>query len=99
MAPKTKKMPPLEEARARANLMRECLPNSVDVVSLGVREKAPFLVLCIREALIWRISILLADGEPSGPRPTLGAELEALPLHHPLFGGRSPSPALRERKG
>lgn len=44
----------LAEARERLDRIRDSLPRSVDVASLGVREKAPFFVLCIREALIWR---------------------------------------------
>lgn len=44
----------VKEARARANALRESLPKSVDAAALGVREKAPFQLLCTREALIWR---------------------------------------------
>ena len=43
-----------KEARARANALRESLPQSVDAAALGVRSKAPFQLLCTREALIWR---------------------------------------------
>jgi hypothetical protein len=42
------------EARQRADALRASLPPSVDVVALGVRSKAPFQLLCAREALIWR---------------------------------------------
>jgi len=44
----------VKEARRRANALRESLPPSVEAAALGVREKAPFQLLCTREALIWR---------------------------------------------
>jgi len=44
----------VKEARARAKALRESLPQSVDATALGVRSKAPFQLLCTREALIWR---------------------------------------------
>ena len=44
----------LKEARARANALGESLPQSVDATALGVRSRAPFQLLCTREALIWR---------------------------------------------
>ena len=44
----------LKEARARADAMRTSLPASVDAAALGVWSKAPFQLLCTREALIWR---------------------------------------------
>lgn len=44
----------VKEARARANVLRESLPQSVDAAALGVWSKAPFQLLCTREALIWR---------------------------------------------
>ena len=44
----------LKEARARADALRANLPSLVDAVALGVRSKAPFQLLCTREALIWR---------------------------------------------
>ncbi len=44
----------MKEARARANVLRESLPQSVDAAALGVRSKVPFQLLCTREALIWR---------------------------------------------
>jgi hypothetical protein len=49
-------MPPAEiaEARAFANKLRDSLPSSMDVAALGVWSKAPFQLLCAREALIWR---------------------------------------------
>ena len=42
------------EARELADRLQDSLPNSIDAASLGVRSKAPFQVLCTREALIWR---------------------------------------------
>jgi len=42
------------DVRAWANRLRACLPQSVDVRALGVMSKAPFQLLCTREALIWR---------------------------------------------
>jgi hypothetical protein len=44
----------LKEARARADALRASLPQSVDAGALGVWSKAPFQLLCTREALIWR---------------------------------------------
>jgi hypothetical protein len=44
----------VKKARARANALRDSLPQSVDAAALGVMEKAPFQLLCTREALIWR---------------------------------------------
>src|SRR5271165_773291 len=44
----------LKEARARADALRASLPPSVDAAALGVWSKAPFQLLCTREALIWR---------------------------------------------
>jgi hypothetical protein len=44
----------VKEARARADALRDSLPQSVDAAALGVMEKAPFQLLCTREALIWR---------------------------------------------
>jgi len=44
----------VKEARTRANVLRENLPQSVDATALGVWSKAPFQLLCTREALIWR---------------------------------------------
>lgn len=40
--------------RAWVDKLRANLPQSVDVVALGVKSKAPFQLLCTREALIWR---------------------------------------------
>ncbi len=48
----------VKEARARANALRDSLPQSVDAAALGVMEKAPFQLLCTREALIWRMEEL-----------------------------------------
>jgi hypothetical protein len=44
----------LDEARQRVDNIRARLPCSVSFADLGVRSKAPYLLLCIREALIWR---------------------------------------------
>jgi hypothetical protein len=40
--------------RARVEMLRACLPQSIDIAALGVKSKAPFQALCTREALIWR---------------------------------------------
>src|SRR2546429_26112 len=48
----------LIEARARGNALRQSLPQSIDAIALGVRSKAPFLLLCTREGLIWRMEEL-----------------------------------------
>ncbi len=42
------------DVRAWTDRLRSCLPQSVDVRALGVVSKAPFQILCTREALIWR---------------------------------------------
>jgi hypothetical protein len=42
------------DVRTWANRLRASLPPSVDVAALGVKSKAPFQLLCMREALIWR---------------------------------------------
>jgi hypothetical protein len=42
------------DVRAWVNTLRASLPQSVDVAALGVKSKAPFQLLCTREALIWR---------------------------------------------
>jgi hypothetical protein len=42
------------EARQRVENIRANLPSSISVAALGVRSKAPYLLLCNREALIWR---------------------------------------------
>ena len=42
------------EARQRVENIRAHLPSSISVAALGVRSKAPYLLLCTREALIWR---------------------------------------------
>lgn len=44
----------ITEARESAKRLRDNLPPSVDVAALGVVSKAPFKLLCAREALIWR---------------------------------------------
>src|ERR1700730_3708416 len=47
-------MDDLAEARRRVELIGRHLPSSLNVASFGVRSKAPYLLLCAREALIWR---------------------------------------------
>ncbi len=42
------------DVRAWVVRLRASLPESVDVAALGVKSKAPFQLLCTREALIWR---------------------------------------------
>jgi hypothetical protein len=42
------------EVRAWVDKLRASLPQSVVVAALGVMSKAPFQLLCTREALIWR---------------------------------------------
>jgi hypothetical protein len=44
----------IAEVRAFADRLRGYLPSEVDVAALGVKSKAPFQLLCTREALIWR---------------------------------------------
>ena len=44
----------IADVRAWADQLRASLPPSVDVHALGVMSKAPFQLLCTREALIWR---------------------------------------------
>jgi hypothetical protein len=46
--------PEIAQVRRYANKLRDSLPASVDVAALGVWSKAPFQLLCSREALIWR---------------------------------------------
>jgi hypothetical protein len=46
--------PRVADVRAWADKLRASLPPSVDAVALGVISMAPFLLLCTREALIWR---------------------------------------------
>jgi hypothetical protein len=50
----------VKEARARANALRQSLPQSVDAAALGVWSKAPFQLLCTREALK---TIILLHGQ------------------------------------
>jgi hypothetical protein len=62
----------LKEARARADVLRQSLPLSVDAAALGVWSKAPFQLLCTREALIWRTDELArtaCDALPSRTVP------------------------------
>jgi hypothetical protein len=42
------------DVREWVDRLRASLPQSVDVAALGVKSKAPFQLLCTREALIWR---------------------------------------------
>jgi hypothetical protein len=42
------------DVRVWVNRLRAGLPQSVDAAALGVKSKAPFQLLCTREALIWR---------------------------------------------
>jgi hypothetical protein len=44
----------LDEARQRVEGIRAHLPSSISAAELGVWSKAPFLLLCTREALTWR---------------------------------------------
>ncbi len=45
---------PLEEIQFRIKTLGESLPKVVDPAALGVKSKAPYKLLCVREALIWR---------------------------------------------
>jgi hypothetical protein len=44
----------LDKARQLVENIRAHLPSSISVAALGVRSKAPYLLLAAREALIWR---------------------------------------------
>ena len=44
----------LSTARDYATRFAASLPTSVDVAALGVKSKAPWQLLCTREALMWR---------------------------------------------
>jgi len=44
----------LAEARQLAAGLSASLPDKIEVAALGVRSKAPFQLLTVREALIWR---------------------------------------------
>jgi hypothetical protein len=50
----TEKPETVADVRAWVDRLRACLPQSVAVAALGVKSKAPFQLLCTREALIWR---------------------------------------------
>ena len=50
----TEKSDTVADVREWAERLRDSLPTSVDVAALGVKSKAPFQLLCTREALIWR---------------------------------------------
>src|SRR5438132_8321624 len=51
---KTEDLDTVADVRAWVDRLRASLPQSVDVAALGVKSKAPFQLLCVREALIWR---------------------------------------------
>jgi hypothetical protein len=55
----TDKPDTVAKVRARAKQLRSNLPQSVDAAALGVKSKAPFQLLCTREALIWRTEELV----------------------------------------
>jgi hypothetical protein len=44
----------LAEARQLAAGLSASLPDKIEIAALGVRSKAPFQLLTVREALIWR---------------------------------------------
>jgi len=44
----------LAEARQLAAGLGASLPDKIEIAALGVRAKAPFQLLTVREALIWR---------------------------------------------
>jgi hypothetical protein len=44
----------LAEARQLAGGLSASLPDKIEIAALGVRSKAPFQLLSVREALIWR---------------------------------------------
>ena len=44
----------VSEVRERGDRLRASLPQSADVAALGVKSKAPYQLLCTREAVIWR---------------------------------------------
>jgi hypothetical protein len=48
----------LDAAEASATRISSNLPEKLEVAALAVREKAPFLAMQLREALIWRIEEL-----------------------------------------
>ena len=50
----TKDSDKISDVRECVDRLRASLPQSVDVAALGVKSKAPFQLLCTREALIWR---------------------------------------------
>src|SRR5580692_2081724 len=50
----TEKPETVADVRAWVDRLRACLPQFVAVAALGVKSKAPFQLLCTREALIWR---------------------------------------------
>src|SRR5499427_3672326 len=68
-------MPPEELVKARefANRLRNSLPSSVDAAALGVWSKAPFQLLCTREALIWRTEELARNACDALERDDLAA--------------------------
>lgn len=44
----------VSEVREWVDRLKASLPQSVDVAALGVKSKAPYQLLCTREAVIWR---------------------------------------------
>lgn len=52
----------IEEARTRLGNIRAHLPIQLAVADLQVREKLPFLALCIRDALLWRAEEMGRNG-------------------------------------
>ena len=50
--------PHTAEIKEYVDRIRESLPKVLEVASLGVKSKAPWNLLCTREALIWRIEEL-----------------------------------------
>jgi hypothetical protein len=41
-------------AKEMTQRLSQSLPESIEIVALGVRSKAPYQLLVVREALIWR---------------------------------------------
>lgn len=50
--------PDLIALHDRVSRLGDSLPKQMDVAAVGVREKAPFFVLCLRECLLWRVEEL-----------------------------------------
>ena len=58
----TKSSDKISDVREWVDRLRASLPQSVDVAALGVKSKAPYQLLCTREALIWRTEELARNG-------------------------------------